>query len=87
MSGSMLVLCLVLLLFGVLAAVSPQPALQRLYCALGVLVTGVFLVYDTQLMVGGGHRYAFSPEEYAFAALTLYLDIVYIFVRVLRLLR
>lgn len=87
MSGSLLVLCLVLLLFGILAAVTPYPGLHQLYCALGVLVMGVFLVYDTQLIVGGGHRYAFSPEEYVFAALALYLDIMYIFIRVLRLLR
>ncbi|XP_063623883.1 protein lifeguard 2-like [Cydia splendana] len=87
MSGSLLVLCLVLLLFGILAAFTPYPGLHQLYCALGVLVMGVFLVYDTQLIVGGDHRYAFSPEEYVFAALTLYLDIMYIFIRVLRLLR
>jgi len=38
-----------------------------------------YLVFDTQLMLGGKHKYALSPEEYIFAALNLYLDIVNIF--------
>jgi len=38
-----------------------------------------YLVVDTQLMVGGRHKYSLSPEEYIFAALNLYLDIVNIF--------
>lgn len=38
-----------------------------------------YLVFDTQLMMGGKHKYALSPEEYIFAALNLYLDIVNLF--------
>jgi len=38
-----------------------------------------YLVVDTQLMVGGRHKYSLSPEEYIFGALNLYLDIVNIF--------
>jgi len=44
-----------------------------------------YLVVDTQLMVGGHHQYALSPEEYIFAALNLYLDIVNIFLFTLML--
>jgi len=42
-----------------------------------------YLVVDTQLMLGGHHRYALSPEEYIFAALNLYLDIVNMFLFIL----
>ena len=42
-----------------------------------------YLVFDTQLMLGGKHKYSLSPEEYIFAALNLYLDIVNMFVYVL----
>lgn len=42
-----------------------------------------YLVVDTQLMVGGHHKYALSPEEYIFAALNLYLDIVNMFMFIL----
>jgi len=30
-------------------------------------------------MLGGKHQYSLSPEEYIFAALNLYLDIVNLF--------
>lgn len=37
-----------------------------------------FLAFDTQLLMGN-KRYAISPEEYVFATLNIYLDIIYIF--------
>lgn len=37
-----------------------------------------FLVFDTQLLMGNKH-YSMSPEEYIFATLNIYLDIIYIF--------
>ena len=49
------------------------------------LVTFQYLVYDTQIMMGGGKMYAISPEEYIFAALNLYLDIVNLFLYILQL--
>lgn len=42
-----------------------------------------YLVFDTQLMIGGKHKYSLSPEEYIFAALNLYLDIINIFIYIL----
>ena len=44
-----------------------------------------YLVYDTQIMMGGGKQYALSPEEYVFAALNLYLDIINLFLFILRI--
>ena len=44
-----------------------------------------YLVYDTQIMMGGGKMYAISPEEYIFAALNLYLDIINMFLYILQL--
>ena len=35
--------------------------------------------------MGGDHKYAISPEEYIFAALAIYLDIINIFMYLLRL--
>ena len=43
-------------------------------------------MYDTQLMVGGSHKYSLSPEEYVFASLNLYLDIVNLFIEILKIL-
>ena len=35
-------------------------------------------------MIGGDHKYTISPEEYIFAALAIYLDIINIFMYILR---
>lgn len=45
-----------------------------------------YLVFDTQLILGGKHRkYEVSAEEYVFAALNLYLDVVSLFLLLLQL--
>ena len=49
------------------------------YASIGALIFSLYIVYDTQLMMGGKHKYALSPEEYIFAALNLYLDIINLF--------
>ena len=36
------------------------------------------------MMIGGDHKYSISPEEYIFAALAIYLDIINIFMYLLR---
>ena len=49
----------------------------------GAVVFSLYLVYDTQLLMGGKHRYSISPEEYIFAALSIYLDVLNIFLYIL----
>lgn len=84
MCGGVLVVCLVVfIIFGIIAIFIPGQILAITYASLGVLLFSVYLVYDTQLMLGGNHKYAISPEEYIFAALNLYLDIVNIFMYIL----
>jgi len=34
-------------------------------------------------MMGGKHKYSLSPEEYIFAALNIYLDVVNLFMYIL----
>jgi len=50
----------------------------------GVIIYGLFLLIDTQLVAGGG-RYELSIDDYIVGALILYLDIVMIFLELLRL--
>ena len=52
---------------------------QIAYGSIGALVFSLYLIFDTQLMLGGKHKYAVSPEEYIFAALNLYLDVINLF--------
>ncbi|XP_068942260.1 protein lifeguard 2-like [Petaurus breviceps papuanus] len=75
----------VLILYGSLYFFMRSYWLHLIYAALGTLVFSVYLVLDTQLMLGRSLQYALSPEEYVFAALNLYLDITNIFVFILQL--
>ena len=51
--------------------------------SVGALIFSLYIVYDTQMMMGGKHKYSLSPEEYIFAALNLYLDIINLFMYLL----
>jgi protein lifeguard len=73
MGGVLFVAVLILLLFGIIAIFIPGRIMTLVYASLGALIFSVYLVYDTQLMMGGKHKYSISPEEYIFAALNLYL--------------
>jgi len=53
------------------------------YGSAGALVFSLYIVYDTQLMMGGKHKYSLDPEEYIFAALNIYLDIINLFMYIL----
>lgn len=83
----------------------PGKTIKLVYASFGALLFCVYLIYDTQMMMGkepthslshailstnyfsgGKHKYSISPEEYIFAALNLYVDIVNIFMYVLTIL-
>ncbi|KAM8863475.1 protein lifeguard 2-like isoform 2-T2 [Spinachia spinachia] len=80
--GVLFVFCMVMFVSGlVLALVLPYqyvPWLDATYAALGAILFTMFLAFDTQLLMGN-KRYTMSPEEYVFATLNIYLDIIYIF--------
>ena len=48
------------------------------YCALGVIVFGLYLVFDTQQIVGG-KRFSLDYDDYIIGAIFLYIDIIRIF--------
>ncbi|XP_034411055.1 protein lifeguard 3-like [Cyclopterus lumpus] len=60
------------------------PWLHMLYAAIGAIAFTLFLAYHTQLLIGN-RKHSISPEEYVFAALSLYVDIVQIFLFLLQI--
>lgn len=54
-----------------------------LFCRV-VSVCLQFLAYHTQLLIGN-RKHSISPEEYVFAALSLYVDIIQIFLFLLQI--
>lgn len=60
--------------------------MHLVYSACAALLFSAFIVYDTQLIVGGNHHeHQFSVDDYAMAAITLYIDIVQLFIHLLQL--
>ncbi|XP_051007440.1 protein lifeguard 2-like [Acomys russatus] len=86
LNGVLFVFASVLLIYGIIALVVQSYWLHLTYSALGTLLFSMYLVMDVQMMVGGRYHYEVDPEEYIFAALNIYVDIINIFVFILDLL-
>ena len=83
-AGVLLVAVLCLMLFGLFVLFFPgNKVVNIVYASLGAFIFGVYIIFDTQMMMGGKHKYALDPEEYIFASLNLYLDIINLFMYIL----
>ncbi|XP_060949187.1 protein lifeguard 1-like [Limanda limanda] len=80
--GVLFVCLIVVVLFGILCFFIRHRILHIVYSSLGALLFTCFLAVDTQLLLGN-KKMALSPEEYIFAAVLLYTDIVNIFLYIL----
>ncbi|XP_049450099.1 protein lifeguard 3-like [Epinephelus fuscoguttatus] len=85
--GFLCIASVMLLIIGIVTAIVLSfqyvPWLHMLYAAIGAIVYTLFLTYNTQLLIGN-RELALSPEEYIFGALSLYIDIVHIFLFILQ---
>ncbi|XP_029784812.1 protein lifeguard 1-like isoform X2 [Suricata suricatta] len=86
LNGMLFVLLFVLIIYGTLLLFIRSYWFHVLYAGLGTVLFSLYLVMDVQLMVGGHHPHAdLHPEEYVFAALNIYLDIINLFLFILQL--
>jgi len=81
----LVVISLNMIIFGIMAAIWQSRILETTYTVLGALLFSLYLVVDIQLIMGNGKYGGISPEEYIFAALLVYLDIINLFLFILRL--
>uniref|UniRef100_A0A668AXH4 Si:ch211-284o19.8 n=1 Tax=Myripristis murdjan TaxID=586833 RepID=A0A668AXH4_9TELE len=81
-SGLLVVLVVDLLMFAIFSSFYYYRMLDIVYGCLGALLFALFLMIDVQLLTGS-MSYRTSPEDYVSAALTIYLDIVFIFLYLL----
>lgn len=75
-----------MLLFGLFLIFTNNPFLHVLYSTCGVLLYSFYLIYDTQLIVGN-HENKLEIDDYIIGALMLYLDIINLFLYLVRLLK
>lgn len=85
MGGYLFAGCLVMMLFGFLMMFVHVPFMKTLYCCFGVLLFSFYLIFDTQ-MIMGNKGLCIGIDDYIFAALQLYIDIIQLFLYILQLL-
>lgn len=83
--GIMIVLLVCLVTLGITSMFVDSPFIENLYCMVGVMLFGFYLIVDTQ-MIMGGKNVELSIDEYILAAMMLYIDIIQIFLYLLRFL-
>jgi FtsH-binding integral membrane protein len=59
----------------------PGPVGRTIFALLGAFLFSAYLVFDTQLLIT-----RFDLDDYVWAAITIYLDIINLFLYILRLL-
>mmetsp|Transcript_34039 Transcript_34039/g.81695 ORF Transcript_34039/g.81695 Transcript_34039/m.81695 type:complete len:254 (+) Transcript_34039:91-852(+) len=61
--------------------------LNMIYAGLGAVIFSFYIIFDTQLIVGGKHnKFRFSIDDYCMAAINIYVDIIQLFLFLLQLL-
>lgn len=75
---------IVLLAASICAMFIKMPVIHTIISAITVVFFGVYLIVDTQLVMGTNHH-SLSVDEYVLGAVFLYVDIVTIFVEILKL--
>uniref|UniRef100_A0A8C5HH90 Uncharacterized protein n=1 Tax=Gouania willdenowi TaxID=441366 RepID=A0A8C5HH90_GOUWI len=80
--GVVLILAVDLIMFGIICIFYNSYITDVVYGCLGALFYSLFLLIDCQLMMGV-MSFRLDPEEYVRAALTIYLDIILLFLYLL----
>jgi len=87
-AGLSFVICLGMLPLAIISWFVWSKALNTIYCCLGLVLYSLYLIIDTMMICKGKSLggYAIDFNDYIIGALMLYLDIVMMFVYLLRLL-
>jgi len=80
----MLIVFSQIFMIGLIASLFRLQALYALYTFLMTLMIGIYLVYDTQLIMGK-FGVGYSVDDYIFATLEIYMDIIRLFLLILRI--
>lgn len=81
----LMILGFIMLIFGIVAIFWRDPIVQLVYSCLSAFLFAIYLVFDTQLVLGRG-QYSYTLDDAYLAAIQLYLDIVELFLNILRIL-
>lgn len=74
------------LMFGFFLIFTNNKIFHIIFCLVSIALFGVYLIYDTQLILGNKQN-SLELDDYILAAFMLYTDIIYLFLRILELLQ
>ena len=76
-----------LMLLSIFVSFTSYNTISIVYAVGGSVLFSFYIVYDTQLIVGGEHKkIMFHTDDYVLASVSLYLDVINLFLMILRLL-
>lgn len=78
------ILSMVMLVFGIVCIFWRDPIVQLIYSCLSALLFSVYLVFDTQLVIGKGQN-SYTLDDAYLAAIQLYIDVIELFLNLLRI--
>ena len=85
LGGVLIAISMGLLVFGLIFIFIGDDDLYRLiFCPIAIVCYGIYLVYDTQLIVGE-KRHKIGYDDYVLGSVALYIDIVGLFLYILAL--
>ena len=76
---------LVLMIATVLSFIFRNKIFEIVVSVFSVLLFSIYLVFDTQMILGRGEL-KLTVDDYIFAALNLYIDIIVLFIEILKIL-
>ena len=85
MGGFLLSFSLILIFLGIIGIFFRSYFYQMFLDSLGVLLMSLYLIYDTQLVIGQKKNFI-EMDLYILGAMMIYLDIINLFLKILRLL-
>lgn len=82
------VVCLGMIPLLIISLVIQSQMMYTVYCCFGALFYGIYLIIDTIMITGGKQtsNVKINMDDYVIGALMLYLDIIMLFVYILRIL-
>mmetsp|Transcript_1293 Transcript_1293/g.114 ORF Transcript_1293/g.114 Transcript_1293/m.114 type:complete len:86 (-) Transcript_1293:5-262(-) len=84
MGGLLWVLCFVGLFLFLMVIITGSREMYLIYLGFGVILYSLYLIYDTQLIVGKDeYHFKISIDDYILGAMVLYIDIIMLFIKIL----
>jgi len=82
--GVLVVVAITSFLVLMVALFSPTPVMISIYCGLGVMIYGIYLIFITKMIIGD-ELPGFPMDNYIIASIFLYIYIIKIFLLILRI--